>query len=82
MPGLSRRLKQFDEELLAFGEETLLEELIAGLLACPELIGPNDWLPIVWKGTAQISCQSSKASTISTEFALSSWSLSVVVLAL
>jgi uncharacterized protein len=52
MSGLSRRLKQLDEELLALGEETmLLEELdgfIAGLLACPELITPSDWLPIVW----------------------------------
>ena len=52
MSGLSRRLKQLDEELLALGEETmLLEELdgfIAGLLVCPELIKPGDWLPIVW----------------------------------
>jgi uncharacterized protein len=52
MSGLSRHIKQLDEELLALGEETmLLEELdgfIAGLLACPELISPSDWLPIVW----------------------------------
>jgi uncharacterized protein len=52
MPGLSRHLKQLDEELLALGEETmLLEELdgfIAGLLVCPELIKPGEWLPIVW----------------------------------
>ena len=52
MSGLSRRLKQLDEALLALGEETmLLEELdgfIAGLLVCPELIKPGDWLPIVW----------------------------------
>jgi uncharacterized protein len=52
LSGLSRRLKQLDEELLALGEETmLLEELdgfIAGLLVCPELIKPGDWLPIVW----------------------------------
>ena len=53
MSGLSRRLKQLDEELLALGEETmLLEELdgfIAGLLGVgPELIKPGDWLPIVW----------------------------------
>ena len=52
MSGLSRRLKQLDEELLALGEETmLLEELdgfIAGLLVCPELIKPGDWLLIVW----------------------------------
>jgi len=52
MSGLSHRLKLLDEELLALGEETmLLEELdgfIAGLLACPELITPSDWLPVVW----------------------------------
>src|SRR5579859_1982629 len=52
MSGLSRHLKQLDEELLALGEETmLLEELdgfIAGLLVCPDLIKPGEWLPIVW----------------------------------
>ena len=52
MPGLSRHIKQLDEELLALGEEVmLLEELdgfIAGLLTCPELIMPGDWLPLVW----------------------------------
>src|SRR5262245_26167622 len=52
MSGLSRRIKQLDEELLALGEDTmLLEELdgfIAGLLVCPELIMPSDWLPVVW----------------------------------
>lgn len=52
MSGLSRRLKQLDEELLALGEETmLLEELdgfIAGLLVCPDLIKPGEWLPIIW----------------------------------
>src|ERR1700745_1778346 len=52
MSRLSLRLEQLDEELLALGEEAmLLEELdgfIAGLLTCPELISPNDWLPIVW----------------------------------
>src|ERR1700761_1715637 len=52
MSGLSRRLKQLDEELLALGDEAmLLEELdgfIAGLLTCPELIMPSDWLPVVW----------------------------------
>jgi uncharacterized protein len=39
MPGLSRRLKRFERELLALGAETMLiEELdgfIAGLLVCP-----------------------------------------------
>lgn len=52
MPGLSRHLKQLESELLALGEETMLiEELdgfIAGLLVCPDLIKPGEWLPIVW----------------------------------
>src|SRR5580704_5670488 len=52
MPDLSRRLTQLDDALLALGEETMLiEELngfIAGLLVCPELIKPSEWLPIVW----------------------------------
>ena len=52
MPGLSRRLKQLDEELLNLGEEAmLLEELdgfVAGLLVCPDLIKPGEWLPIIW----------------------------------
>jgi uncharacterized protein len=51
MSGLSRPIKQLDEKLLALGEEAmLLEELdsfIAALLACPELITPGDWLPLV-----------------------------------
>jgi hypothetical protein len=44
--------RQLDEELLALGEETmLLEELdgfIVGLLVCPDLIKPGEWLPIAW----------------------------------
>jgi uncharacterized protein len=52
MSGPSRRLKQLDKELLALGDEAmLLEELdgfIAGLLTCPELIMPSDWLPVIW----------------------------------
>jgi len=52
MAGLSRHLKQLEQELLALGEETMLiEELdgfIAGLLVCPDLIKPGEWLPTVW----------------------------------
>lgn len=52
MPGLSRRLRQLEQELLALDEETMLvEELdgfIAGLLVCPDLIKPGEWLPVVW----------------------------------
>jgi uncharacterized protein len=48
----SRHLERLEKELLALGEETmLLEELdgfVAGLIVCPELIKPSEWLPIVW----------------------------------
>jgi uncharacterized protein len=52
MPGLSRRIEQLDEELLALGEEAMIIEefdgFVAGLLVCPEMISPNEWLPFVW----------------------------------
>jgi len=52
MPALSRHLKQLEKALLALGEEAmLLDELdgfIAGLMVCPDLIKPSEWLPIVW----------------------------------
>ena len=52
MPKPTRYLKQLEHELLALGDDAmLLEELdgfIAGLLVCPELIKPSEWLPVVW----------------------------------
>ena len=52
MPKPPRYLKQLEQELLALGDDAmLLEELdgfIAGLLVCPELIKPSEWLPVVW----------------------------------
>jgi len=47
-----RYLRRLEQELLALDEDAmLLEQLdgfIAGLLVCPELIKPNEWLPAVW----------------------------------
>ena len=52
MSNLPRHLKQLEQELLALGDDSMLvEELdgfIAGLLLCPELIKPSEWLPVVW----------------------------------
>jgi uncharacterized protein len=52
MQGLSRAQKQLSKALLELGEEAmLLEELdgfVAGLLVCPEMIPPSDWLPLIW----------------------------------
>jgi uncharacterized protein len=47
-----RHLEQLEQELLDLGEEAmLLEELdgfIAGVLICPEMVPPSEWLPVVW----------------------------------
>jgi uncharacterized protein len=51
MQGLSRAQRQLSKALLELGEEAmLLEELdgfVAGILVCPELIPPRDWMPLV-----------------------------------
>jgi uncharacterized protein len=52
MQGLSRAKKQLASALLDLHEDAmLLEELdgfVAGLLVCPEMIPPSDWLPLIW----------------------------------
>ncbi len=52
MPKASRRFERLERELLGLGEEAmLLEELdgfVAGLIVCPDLIKPSEWLPFVW----------------------------------
>ena len=77
MSGLSRRLKQLDEELLALGEETmLLEELdgfIAGLLVCPQLIMPSGFQSSGMR-TPQTRRRSSRTLTMPIGFSVSSWS--------
>ena len=51
MSAASRSRKRLDQELLALGDSAMLIEqldgLIAGVLVCPELISPADWLPVV-----------------------------------
>jgi uncharacterized protein len=52
--GLSKKLRQLDDFLLseAAGDEAmLLSELdgyLAGLIVCPELIMPSEWMPVIW----------------------------------
>jgi uncharacterized protein len=52
MSKLPPYLRRLEQELLALDEDAmLLEQLdgfIAGLLVCPELIKPGEWLPAVW----------------------------------
>ena len=56
MSGISNRLKLL-EELLADLESdeamllTQLDGFLAGILICPHLILPGEWLPIIWGGS-------------------------------
>jgi uncharacterized protein len=46
------RTKQLGDNLLALDEGTMLLEefdgFVAGLLVCPDLISPGEWLPVIW----------------------------------
>ena len=57
MPGRSHRRQQLEQELLALGDDAMLIEefdgLVAGLLVCPEMISPNEWLPLIWSREGQ-----------------------------
>ncbi|WBJ98836.1 UPF0149 family protein [Methylocystis parvus] len=50
-----RHLGQLKSALLDMGEEAMLLEeldgLVAGVLVCPEMIPPSEWLPVVWGQT-------------------------------
>src|ERR1700687_4403299 len=55
MSGLPHRLKLLEKHLadLDGDEPMLLTELdgfLAGILVCPDLIMPGEWLPMVWGG--------------------------------
>jgi uncharacterized protein len=55
MSGIPRRLKQLEKHLASLGgdEAMLLSELdgfLAGILVCPDLIMPGEWLPMIWGG--------------------------------
>ena len=52
MEGLSRKEQQLSDALLDLGEDAMvlveLDGFVAGILVCPEMIPPSDWLPLVW----------------------------------
>ena len=56
MPSIPRYLKQLEKELAAlpdYSEPMAISELdgfLAGVLVCPDLIMPSEWLPLVWGG--------------------------------
>jgi uncharacterized protein len=55
MPSISRRLKLLEKQLAGLdGDEAMLltelDGFLAGILVCPDLIMPGEWLPMVWGG--------------------------------
>jgi uncharacterized protein len=56
MQSIPRRLKLLEKKLAGLpidGDGMLVSELdgfLAGILVCPELIMPGEWLPLVWGG--------------------------------
>jgi uncharacterized protein len=56
MPSIPRHLKLLEKQLAGLPDESepmLISELdgfLAGILVCPDLIMPGEWLPIVWGG--------------------------------
>jgi uncharacterized protein len=52
LPAISQRLKTLEEQLLALSDDAMilseLDGFIAGLIVCPDLITPHEWLPRVW----------------------------------
>ena len=59
MEKLSPRLRKLDAALgdLALDSEAMLlsqfDGLVAGILVCPDLILPGEWLPLVWGGEGE-----------------------------
>jgi uncharacterized protein len=55
LPAISQRLKTLEKRLAALSDDAMilseLDGFIAGLIVCPELITPHEWLPRVWGGT-------------------------------
>jgi uncharacterized protein len=55
MSDIPRRVKQLEKQLAGLDDDEamLLSELdgfLAGILVCPDLIMPGEWLPMVWGG--------------------------------
>jgi uncharacterized protein len=52
MSDLPRRLKQLEKQLAGLDDEAMLltelDGFLAGILVCPDLIMPSEWLPMVW----------------------------------
>ena len=54
MSDISRRLKLLEKQLASLDDDAMLltelDGFLAGILVCPDLIMPAEWLPMVWGG--------------------------------
>ncbi len=54
MPSIPRHLKQLEKELAGLADDrepmpiSELDGFLSGILVCPDLIMPSEWLPLVW----------------------------------
>jgi hypothetical protein len=82
MPGLSRHLKQLEKELLALGEETMLIDELDGLIAvcwsAPSRSSPANGFQSSGVRTAPICSQPLTISTMSIEYWVSSWNITIM----
>jgi len=58
--GLSKRLRQLDDFLMsdAVPEDSMmlseLDGFLAGVIICPDLIMPSEWMPMIWGGDGPV----------------------------
>ena len=67
---LSKNLQKLDAFLMsdAPGDEamllTTLDGFLTGLVVCPEMIMPSEWMPLVWGGEEPWTCFTKVESTL------------------
>jgi uncharacterized protein len=64
----ARDLDRLEEFLCGLGEDSmLLSELdgfLAGVVVCPDLVAPSEWLPAVWGGEGPVFADAGEANEI------------------
>src|SRR6187551_1451208 len=70
MDKVSPRVRKLDKALSSLPVDSdamlvsELDGLVAGLLVCPELILPGEWLPLVWGGTGEAGAIFDRSNTL------------------
>lgn len=70
MDDISPRLKRLDRALMDLGGDadpmllSQLDGVVAGVLVCPDLILPGEWLPLVWGGDEPVFADAGDAERL------------------